>query len=165
MANFSYKNNKQPTMILHKEFSSIRLKDFISEEEIELTSGYEYLDQLWTGEVYGFSSFLRPYAYPESLECISLFLSEFKKPILDKIFRKIGLDIKSGESEIELTRKLGKPVKMLSFVEDRNTFQYLVKNPEEYLLNLTIQNEVGLIFVDVISNVKVIEEINYLKKK
>ncbi|GAL86028.1 hypothetical protein MYP_3257 [Sporocytophaga myxococcoides] len=151
-------------MISHKEFSSIRLKDYISEEEIELTSGYEYLDQQWTGEIYGFSSFLRPYDLPESLECISLYLSEFEKPILDKIFRKIGLDIKSGESETELTRKLGKPVNKLSFVEDRNTFQYLVKKPEEYLLNLTIHNEDGLFFIDVICNKKVIEEIDFLKK-
>jgi hypothetical protein len=148
-------------MITYREFEKLRLESFVTNpKEIRRLKNFEFMDKLWTGQAIGFTEWLQTGRLVKSTESISVDFDGLSKEEVNNILSTLDIDIKRGMEQRQVLELFGKPNKILTFVEDRKTFEYLIGKEEKYYLSLTVHNSEGLIYF-VLSNYKgAIEEVN-----
>lgn len=134
-------------MLTHEEFGQLRLSQFVPEKQITPLTDWEFLDRLWIGEAVGFSEWLRPEERADVLESLALDMEELPEEVVHRVLAKIGLPVRKGLTEIELTRLLGKPRETQAFVDDRKTFDFQYADPDPYRVSCTVLNDGGLIYL------------------
>jgi hypothetical protein len=134
-------------MIPHVKFGQLRLKQFLPNAEIAELEDWEYEERVWVGEAVGFSEWLRPVEDPEILGSLSINFKEFPERAADQVLKAIELPLKRGMTADNLKAVLGEPVETLRFVPGKVTYGFMT--PEPYKVSCTVEDEGGLIFLEV----------------
>lgn len=135
-------------IISHSDFGKLRLSEVWPEnKEIQKVYDFEFMGDIWVGEKYGFTEWLQLENEPTVTRSISIPLSEIPSHFVQKVLGLIGLDLEKGMSKEEVFSKLGRPIKVNRFVDDRESHEYILGGPDEYYLSLTVQDGKGLTYV------------------
>ena len=139
-------------MITHHELAPLRLKDFLAQTaEIEAVDGWEFMDKMWLGEVYGFTEWLRLREDPEVLRSVSLDLADLDQEVADRILSTLQLPLEYGMEPEEVNAVLGAPAGQVQMVPHRITYEYLAGNGDKYYISATIDRLDGLVYLVVIA--------------
>jgi NTP pyrophosphatase (non-canonical NTP hydrolase) len=139
-------------MITHRELAPLRLKDFLPQtDQIEEVDGWEFMDKVWLGEVYGFTEWLRLREDPEVLRSVSLDLADLDQEVADLILSTLQLSLEYGMELEEVNGVLGEPAGQVQMVTNRTTYEYLAGNREKYYISATIDRLDGLVYLVVIA--------------
>jgi hypothetical protein len=139
-------------MITHHALAPLRLKDFLPQTaEIEAVDGWEFMDQVWMGEVYGFTEWLRLRDDPQVLRSVSLDLAYLDQEVADRILETLQLPLEYGMELAEVNDVLGPPAGQLPLVPERITYEYLAGDREKYYISATIDHQDGLVYLVVIA--------------
>jgi hypothetical protein len=139
-------------MITHRELAPLRLKDFLPQtDRIEAVDGWEFMDKVWLGEVYGFTEWLRLREDPEVLRSVSLDLADLDQEVADHILSTLQLPLEYGMEWEEVNGVLGAPAGQVQSVPNRVTYEYLAGNREKYYISATIDRLDGLVYLVVIA--------------
>jgi hypothetical protein len=126
-------------MIAHHDLAPLRLKDFLPQtDRIEEVDGWEFMDKVWLGEVYGFTEWLRLREDPEVLRSVSMDLADLDQEIADRVLATLQLPLEFGMEFEEVNQVLGEPAGQVQLVPNRITYEYLVGNQEKYYISATI---------------------------
>ncbi len=135
-------------MITHHDLAPLRLKDFLPQtDRIEAVDGWEFMDKVWLGEVYGFTEWLRLREDPEVLRSVSLDLADLDQETADRILSTLQLPLEYGMELEEVNGVLGEPSGQVQLVPNRITYEYLVGNQEKYYISATIDRLDGLVYL------------------
>jgi len=139
-------------MITHQELASLRLEDFLPQTaEIEAVDGWAFMDQVWMGEVYGFTEWLRLRDDPQVLRSVSLDLAYLDQDVADRVLSTLQLPLEYGMELEEVNDVLGPPAGQLPLVPNRVTYEYLAGNREKYYISATIDQQEGLVYLVVMT--------------
>jgi hypothetical protein len=134
-------------MLTHREFEKLRLSQFVDASEITELSEWEYLDREWIGEAIGFTEWLRPQSSPHQLGSIALDLEVLPTEVSEACLSRIGLPLRPHMTVAQLVSLLGEPLRTLSFVEDRATYQFRIRDLDAYDLSCTVLGDGGLSYL------------------
>lgn len=123
---------------------------FLPASEIVELTDWEYLDALWIGEGYGFSSFLRLTSDPEILRSLTIDFSEFPPLACKAILDVIHLPLSKGMTLEEIQEVLGPPNFKYRYVDDRISYDFKLRVPSEYSFSCTVLDVGGLTYVEVL---------------
>ncbi len=139
-------------MITHRELAPLRLEDFLPPTaEIEEVDGWEFMDRVWLGEVYGFTEWLRLRDDPQVLRSVSLDLAYLDQDVADRILSTLQLPLEYGMELAEVNEVLGPPAGQLALVPERITYEYLAGNRDKYYISATIDHQDGLVYLVVMT--------------
>jgi hypothetical protein len=139
-------------MITHHQLAPLRLKDFLPQtDQIEAVDGWEFMDKVWLGEVYGFTEWLRLREDPQVLRLVSLDLADLDQEVADRILEALQLPLEFGMELEEVNQVLGEPAGQEQMVPNRITYEYLVGNQEKYHISATVDQLDGLVYLVVIT--------------
>jgi hypothetical protein len=139
-------------MITHHELAPLRLKDFLPQtDRIEAVDGWEFMDNVWLGEVYGFTEWLRLREDSEVLRLVSLDLADLDQEVADRILSILQLPLEYGMEPDEVNQVLGAPAGQVQPVPHRITYEYLLGNRDKYYISATIDQLDGLVYLVVIA--------------
>ncbi len=139
-------------MITHRELAPLRLKDFLPQtDRIEEVDGWEFMDKVWLGEVYGFTEWLRLREDPEVLRSVSLDLADLDQEVADRILATLQLPLEYGMELGEVNGVLGEPAEQVQPVPNRITYEYLAGDRDRYYISVTIDQRDGLVYLVVIA--------------
>ena len=136
-------------LISYTSFAKLRMADFLIGQMVtEDVDHWEYRDQIWCGEVIGFTQFLRLKKEPEILRCISLDLSVHPQKVWNAILKAVRLPLAAGLSPAETKKILGKPREdKIRF--GRRTLFYEVGKKQIYYLEC-VSDEQRLIYLNLL---------------
>lgn len=139
-------------MITHRELAPLRLKDFLPQtDRIEQVDGWEFLEEVWLGEVYGFTEWLRLREDPQVLRSVSLDLADLDQEVADRILATLQLPLEYGMEPEEVDQVLGVPAGQVQPVPSRITYEYLAGDRDKYYISATIDRLDGLVYLVVIA--------------
>jgi hypothetical protein len=139
-------------MITHHQLAPLRLKDFLPQtDQIEAVDGWEFMDKVWLGEVYGFTEWLRLREDPQVLRLVSLDLADLDQEVADRILEALQLPLEFGMELEEVNQVLGEPAGQEQMVPNRITYEYLAGNREKYYISATVDQLDGLVYLVVIT--------------
>jgi hypothetical protein len=94
-------------MITHHALAPLRLKDFLPHpDRIEAVDGWEFMDKVWLGEVYGLTEWLRLREDPQVLRSVSLDLADLDQDVADRILETLQLLLEFGMEPEEINQVL-----------------------------------------------------------
>lgn len=135
-------------MITHQALAPLRLEDFLPQTaEIEKVDGWEFMDQVWMGEVYGFTEWLRLRDDPQVLRSVSLDLAYLDQDVADRVLETLQLPLEYGMGLEEVNHVLGPPAGQRPLVPGRITYEYLAGNRDKYDISATIDQQDGLVYL------------------
>jgi hypothetical protein len=143
-------------LIDYPAFGAMRLQDFVPPNdprraEIDEFDDWEYRGSAWIGEGYGvFTVFLRPKNSPTALGAITLDLENLPDDIQASVLSSVGLPVRPGATRDHLQGTLGLPDREQRFMPDRITLDFRVGATDQYLVSLTVHQDRGLLFVEMI---------------
>jgi hypothetical protein len=135
----------------YDDFSKLRLDQFCS-GEISSTGAaiWEWMDGAWYCDAIGFSWFGCLEDMPDQTGCMEVDLLDLPQHESQAILSAIGLPLTAGMRLEAVEHALGAPIEVMSFVDDRNTYVFQVGPEDSYIVDCTIQDDAGLIFVSVL---------------
>ena len=140
-------------LISHQEFGKLRLAQFVTDPgEMATLENWEYMERVWVGEAIGFTQWLRYEEDPEILGSLSLDLIELPDEISQSVFRVLALPLRQGMSYEEIVHLFGKPNCTYTFVKDRKTYEFARGVKWKYLIDCTIHEDIGLLYVTVMAD-------------
>ncbi|MCX6183101.1 MAG: hypothetical protein NT150_14395 [Bacteroidetes bacterium] len=129
-------------IINYKDFTSLRLSDFTSNQEnITPIENWEFWEDIWLGESIRFSEWLRLESSPESTQSIAIHFRDFTEEEILRIFNKLKFQFTNNVSLKELEKLFGGSLNKSSFAENRITYKFLVGEKEQYYLSCTFDSE------------------------
>jgi hypothetical protein len=151
-------------LISYDKFGKLRLSDFFPgkklskdpkdpgeakrfQEQIVELDNWEFMNKLWIGEAIGFTEWLRLRDDPTVLRSISIDFSDLPGKVSKAILKRIDLALRPGMTLDEIKKLLGKPTKSEAFVKDRKSFSFSSGDKEKYLIDCTIHDSDGLIYL------------------
>jgi hypothetical protein len=147
-------------MIGYNDFSKLRLANFLSKETcVNNCAGYQFMGDVWTGQTVGFTECLQLQSNARDTQSISLDLNGLDSESINKIIALLGLDIYKGMEQEQVIETFGTPLTTERFMNDRQTFIYIVGNKEQYYLSLTIHQSDGLIYVTMMNHADTINQL------
>ena len=138
-------------MISNRRFSRLRLRDFIGDLELAELRDWEFMDRLWLGEAHGFTQWLRLQGDPEVLRSLAIDLERFPEDSSRAVLDAIGLPLRRGMSRAQIVSLLGEPHNTLSFVADRETYEFRVAGDGTYDVSCTVLKQGGLTYLQVMT--------------
>ena len=144
-------------LIPYCEFANLRLTQFLTEHSrlqsaVQLLKHWEFMGGMWAGEAISFSEFLMHELLPNELGSLSLEFATLPPQVSEAVMHALHLPLKAGMSENEVQACLGTPVKTLSFVPGRFTYEFTVGTECPYYVSCTVSASQGLTYVVVIRN-------------
>jgi hypothetical protein len=133
-------------MIPHEQFGKLRLAHFLARQDIAELSGWEFMDDVWLGEAFGFSEWLRLESDPDTLRSLAIAFGEFPLQDAQAVLRAIQLPVRPGMRIDELKAVLGEPAESYRFANDRATHEFVVE-PPEYRVSCTVTHRDGLVYL------------------
>jgi hypothetical protein len=110
--------------------------------------GWEVHGRTWVGEVLGFTEILRREDDPEVTRSVAVELTGRHARAGVAVLDAIGLPLRRGHDRRAISRLLGRPVAVHSFVADRDTLEYDVGGRgRSYAVSCTVLKESGLTYV------------------
>ena len=147
-------------LISHLGFGKLRLENFISQNSpVESLADWEFMDDYWIGEAFGFSEWLRLEVQPGETQSISINLEDFDLDELNKIFNTLKVPLKPGMTYEEIKKILGTPLNTQSFVANRRSYEFIVGNKDEYYVSCTVVDKVGFTYFVMMNHEKTIREL------
>lgn len=140
--------------IITSTFSKLRLSKYLSPDEFEKVSSFEFLGEVWVGEIAGFTQILQLASEPEITKSIQIDLENGQR-LGGLILSDLGLPYRFGvsRSEIEKNMKI-KPFRTNSYI-DRIEDEYALENKEVNLyVSFLISREKGLSYMSIIVDKK-----------
>ena len=134
-------------MLTHKEFEKLRLSQFVHPSEIVELADWEFLDREWIGEAIGFTEWLRPQSSPHQLGSIALDLEALPAEVIETCLSCIGLPLRRHMTFAQIVSLFGEPLRTLSFVVDRDTYEFRIGVPDVYDLSCTVLGDGGLSYL------------------
>jgi hypothetical protein len=139
-------------LVTYVEFGRLRLADFLPDPAaIEALADWEYMDDLWIGEGFGFSEFLRLEDDPEVVRSIALDLTALPHEVTTAILDTLRLPLAPGMHIDEVRMRLGQPRKAEHFVDDRTSYSFTCGGRDRYEISCTFGETAGLIYVSVLA--------------
>lgn len=135
-------------IIDYNDFGKLRLSEIWPEnKDIGKVDDFEFMNNFWVGEIYGFTQFLQLKREPDLTKSISLNLIDIPDDIVERIFKRIGLLLKKGISPETCKSILGEPLNIENHKNNKQTYNYVISNKSKYNLALTFKQDTGLIYV------------------
>jgi hypothetical protein len=134
-------------MISYDHFGKLRLAHFLPGDQITKLRDWEFEENLWVGEAIGFSEWLRLEKEPDVLRSLAIDFAKFTNTTVEEVLRTIDLPIRGGMTFEDLRMVLGEPDKILRFVADRTTYEFLSQEPHPYKVSCTVLNKGGLVYL------------------
>jgi hypothetical protein len=139
-------------LVTYVEFGRLRLADFLPDPAaIESLADWEYMDDLWIGEGFGFSEFLRLEDDPDVVRSIALDLTALPRQVTTAILDTLRLPLAPGMHPDEVRMRLGEPRKVEQFVDDRISYSFTCGERDRYEISCTFGEAAGLIYVSVLA--------------
>lgn len=137
-------------LISQEKFEALRLFNFV--QNYTTRKNWEYMGALWIGEAVGFTEWLRPVSEPKKTQSISIDLEGLNEETVWKVFEFLGLELEKGMTEEEIKTDFGHHFEQENLQIDRRTLNYIIgSGNNEYYLSLTITNETGLVYVNLMN--------------
>jgi hypothetical protein len=137
-------------LIPYAAFGRLRLADFLS-AELQERADWEYMDDLWVGEGFGFTEFLRLEEDPEVVRSIALDLADLPFTSSAAVLGAVGLPLAPGMRAEEVTARLGSPDSVERYVTDRATYYFTCGRTDRYAVSCTVHETAGLTSVTVLT--------------
>ncbi|MFD4209835.1 hypothetical protein ACFWRG_28005 [Micromonospora tulbaghiae] len=131
--------------ISHDAFGRLRLAQFLTVEDLEELRGWEYLGRRWVGEASGFTEWLRLESAPGVTRSVAIDLAALPKSTAQRMIDALGLPLRAGLDQQDITGVFGRPTDTERFVRDRVTLVFHVGAADPYELSCTVHEEHGLI--------------------
>ena len=138
-------------IIAYENFRHIRLSDFYDGPDYREVDSYDFMGELWIGELSGFNTFLRPASDPDDTRAISLDFTKDNSEMPGKVLAALGLPIKTACTEAELVDLFGEPHKRLRLAKDTVTVDYFIGERFIYYLSVTLHHVNGLLYVYIVN--------------
>ncbi|MET9303457.1 hypothetical protein ABZX66_29490 [Micromonospora aurantiaca] len=131
--------------ISHDAFGQLHLAQFLAAEDLEELRGWEYLGRRWVGEASGFTEWLRLESDPGVTRSVAIDLAALPEATAQRMLDALGLPLRAGLDQQDITGVFGKPIDTERFVRDRVTLVFHVGAADPYELSCTVHEEHGLI--------------------
>ena len=142
-------------MINYENFGKLKLSEVWPEnKDIHKVSNFEFMNDIWVGETYGFTEWLQLEKEPAITRSISIALLDTPDHVIERVLKQIGFDFEKGMTEEQITSILGKPIKIEKFVVDRHSNEYIIGTQDKYYLSLTFQQDKGLTYIVLMNHAK-----------
>lgn len=152
-------------IITYQDFHAIRLSDFYTGADIREIENYEFMGELWVGELSGFNTCLRLLAEPEETRAISLDFTKEDAEMAGRVLEALQLPVTKACSEADLTALFGAPQKKLRLAKDTITLDFIIGEQCVYYLSCTLHHISGLMYLDIVQEEKVSKKVKGKKKK
>jgi hypothetical protein len=134
-------------VIGYAAFGKLRLSQFLIGEMVaEETDNWEFMDQVWVGELLGFTEWLRLKSDPEVLRSISVDIATLPKRVSAAILDRLGMPLSPGMKLRDIITIFGEPTKRES-TGGRTSYHFTVGEGEPYLICCTMARENGLSYL------------------
>lgn len=138
-------------MIRFSDFARLRLRHFVRDAgEIAPLEEWEFLGRRWVGEAIGFTQFLRRQDDPETLRALALDLEMLPDSVAGAVLDRVGLPLRFGLDEDELSRLLGPPAGSVRY-GTRTTLEFAVAGDVPYELLCTLGPADGLVYLSLLA--------------
>jgi hypothetical protein len=134
-------------MIAYTQFGRIRMSQFLPHQSVEAIDNWEFMDQVWVGEGYGFSEWLRLKSDADVLRSMAIDFSSFPLKSARSAMERIELPLEPGENLAKIEEILGRFKRREGFIQDRESFEFTYDDVNPYDISCTIHEERGLIYV------------------
>ncbi|MGY4909987.1 hypothetical protein [Micromonospora aurantiaca (nom. illeg.)] len=131
--------------ISHDAFGQLHLAQFLAAEDLEELRGWEYLGHRWVGEASGFTEWLRLESDPGVTRSVAIDLAALPEATAQRMTNTLGLPLRAGLDQQDITGVFGRPTDTERFVRDRVTLVFHVGAADPYELSCTVHEEHGLI--------------------
>ena len=137
--------------VSYSEFSRLRIEAFCG-GSIDRTGAaiWEWMGGEWYCDAIGFTWFGCLDEMPNETGCLEIDLADLPRNESEAILAAIRLPVSAGMNLEAVTEVFGEPLRVESFVDDRNTYVFQAGLAEPYRVDCTIQDTDGLIFVSVV---------------
>jgi len=138
-------------VISYPKFSRLRLRRFVpATTQVTEHDGFEWMKGRWWYEGIAFTWFGRLEETPDETGGLEILFEELPSRAAKRILYTIGLPVFPGMERARVLGCLGEPIGTDTFVDDRNTYRFLIGTSDQYEIGCTIQRDHGLIHVSII---------------
>ena len=139
-------------LIPYATFGRLRLADILPRDmEAEPRIDWEYMEDLWVGEGFGFTEFLRLEEDPEVVRSAAVDLAELPPAVSAAVLDALRLPLAPGMRLGDVNARLGEPESVERFVPDRTTYNFTCGVGDRYAVSCTIHETGGLVYVTVLA--------------
>lgn len=146
-------------ILAYHDFHAIRLSDYYDGPDYREVDNYDFMGEIWVGELSGFNTCLRLASDPNETRAISLDFTKEDVEIAGRIMEALHLPIRRSTSESELVALLGEPQKRLRLAKDTITLDFIIGEQYPYYLSCTLHHLTGLMYLDVVHEDKMIRKL------
>ena len=85
-------------IVSHEDLGRLRFGQFLPGDEIRTLSNWEYMDEIWVAEAFGFTELLRPARRPDVVRSAALDLAALPDDAQDALWAALQLPLRRGMS-------------------------------------------------------------------
>jgi hypothetical protein len=135
-------------MITHVELAALRLKQILPAAKVDESDNYELLGHTWINESIGaWCGFCRLMSEPDLTRLVEVTFQYVSEEYAKQMLWAVDLPVSAGMAITEVIKILGEPVDAEAFVDDRRSYDFVVRQPDEYRIGCTLLNNGGLIYL------------------
>ncbi|WP_298713519.1 hypothetical protein [Chitinophaga sp.] len=151
-------------IIAYQDFHAIRLSDFYDGPDYQEVEDYDFMGEIWVGELCGFNTFLRPVSLPNETRAISLDFTKDHDGMALRVLEALELPIPANCTQSQMTDICGEPRKVVKLAKDTVTMDFVIGDRCRYLVSCTIHQQNGLMYLDVVNETGVLQKSAKKKK-
>jgi len=137
-----YAEYLEACVISYEEFGKLRLSIYLDEE----VDDFEFMDQIWAGETYNFTQWLRLKSDPKVLRSLALDFDDFLMEDAERVMKILQLPLRQCIPAPEIETVLGKPVETVRR-SDRTIYEYVYQGPPKYDITCAVTDQDHLSYV------------------
>ena len=139
-------------LIPYTVFGRLRLADFLpTSAEVETLTDWEYMDDVWVGDAFRFTEFLRLDEDPDVVRSVALDLAELPPDVTAAILTALRLPLALGMQSDDVMARLGEPDSVDRYGAHRTTYNFTSGAEARYAVSCTIHEAAGLIYLTVLA--------------
>ncbi len=151
-------------ILAYQDFHAIRLSDFYDGPDYQEVEDYDFMGELWVGELVGFNTFLRPVSIPDETRAVSLDFTKDHDGMALRVLEALQLPLPANCTQSQITALLGEPRKVIKLAKDTVTMDFSIGEHFRYFLSCTIHQVNGLMYLDVVNETGVLQKTPKKKK-
>jgi len=134
-------------LVEYSDFGALRLAHFLIGQMVaENTENWEFMGQIWVGEVLGFTQWLRLKDDPQVLRSIALDLDALPKIVSTSVLDRIGLPLLPGMKAEDILVTCGSPTTR-KLMGGKTTYSFSLGKGAAYRLRCTTTSTSGLSYL------------------
>lgn len=138
-------------MINFSAFGKLRLAHFVAQEKLVAVENWEFMGNIWVGETYGFTEWLRLEDEPQILRSLSLDLDDLELEIQNSIWHVLDLPLRQRMKYADISDVIGKADEQDQFINDRISYKFAGRFEDKYTIDCTVHEDKGLIYAIVMA--------------